>query len=64
MRQIDREDDAMSASDDDVSPYLRRPLRSYEEVVSETSKDPKPEDRFEATSPLIRGSGREATGDV
>lgn len=38
MRQIDREEDAMSTYDDDVSPYLRRRLRSYEEVVRETDR--------------------------
>ncbi len=65
MLQADREEDAMGKYDGYVSPYLRRPLRSYEEVMREQAERARGEIRSDtANGTATRDPARKGTDDV
>ena len=54
----------MCTSDDYVSPYLRRPLRSYDEYLREQAERGRGEIRPEATNcTAAQGPGQGGNGD-
>ena len=55
----------MCSHDNYVSPYLRRPLRTHEEIMGEDAGRTGPEDRSKARADNApHGSGHEASDDV
>ena len=58
-------ENAMCAHDNYVSPYLRRPLRTYEEILREEAERSVRENRSKARAETVpHGPGYETSNDV